>query len=165
MKSTYILIGCICLLAMAVMPAQALTAKALTINVDTGGNAQIDFTYDLTFAEQAAIFFNVANPSDQLRNALENNLNKQVTVVKADSFSADVIIPSFATVSQSNGTETVTTPAFSFANAQNQIQQSWWAGINSINLAPQVTTITFPDGYQAIYDNQISIPSVTHQIG
>ena len=64
MKSTYLLIGCICLLALAVMPAQALTAKSLTINVDTGGNAQIDFQYDLTFAERAAIFFNVANPSD-----------------------------------------------------------------------------------------------------
>ena len=99
-------------------------------------------------------------PPTELRNALENNLNEQVTVVKADSSSADVIIPSFATVSQSNGTETITSPAFSFVNAQNQIQQSWWAGINSVNMAPQVTTITFPDGYQATYYNQISFPSV-----
>ena len=66
MKSTYLIIGCLCLLAMAVMPAQALTAKALTINIDTSGNAQVDFQYQLTFAEQAAIFFNVANPSDEL---------------------------------------------------------------------------------------------------
>jgi|SRR5208337_71660 len=164
MKSTYLIIGCLCILAMAVMPAQALTAKALTINLDTSGNAQVDFQYQLTFAEQAAIFFNVANPSDELRNALENNLNEQVTVVKADSSSADVMIPSFAAVSQSNGTETITTPAFSFVNAQNQIQQSWWAGINSVNMAPQVMTITFPDGYQAMYYNQISFPSVAHQM-
>jgi hypothetical protein len=146
------------------MPAQALTAKALTINLDTNGNAQVDFQYSLSFTEQAAIFFNIANPSAELANALDNNLNRQVTVVKADSSSADVIIPSFATVSQSGGTEVLTTPAFSFANAQNAIQQYWWASLISVNLAPAVTTITFPDGYQATFNSQISFPSVSHQI-
>ena len=118
-----LLIGCICLLAFAVMPAQAFTAKALTISLDTNGNAQVDFQYDLSFTEQAAIFFNIANPSAELATALENNLNRQVTVVKTDSSSAEVIIPSFATISQSSGAETMTTPAFSFANAQNAIRQ------------------------------------------
>jgi hypothetical protein len=165
MKGTYLLIGCICLIACAVMPAQALTAKALTVNLDTSGNAQINFQYDLTFAEQAAIFFNIANPSNELKNALESNLNEPVTVTKADSSSADVTIPSFATVSQNNGTETITSPAFSFVNAQNQIQQQWWAGINSVDMTPGMTTITFPDGYQSVYYNQISFPSVTHQVG
>jgi hypothetical protein len=146
------------------MPAQALTAQALTINLDASGNAQVDFQYQLTWAEQAAIFFNIANPSQELGNALEANLNEQVTVVKADSSSAQVIIPSFASVSQANGTETITTPAFSFANAQAQIQQQWWAGVNAVNMAPAVATITFPDGYQAAYYNQISFPSVSHQI-
>ncbi len=85
MKSAYLLIGCICLLACAVMPAQAFTAKALTISLDTNGNAQVDFQYDLSFTEQAAIFFNIANPSAELANALDNNLNRQVTVVRADN--------------------------------------------------------------------------------
>ena len=165
MKSTYLLIGCICLLAWAVMPAQAFTAKALTINLDANGNAQVDFQYDLSFAEQAAVFVNIANPSAELKTALENNLNRQVTVVKADSSSADVIIPSFATISLSNGTETMTTPAFSFANAQAAIRQYWWAGLISVDMSPDVTTITFPDGYQATYNDQISFPSVSHQIG
>ena len=164
MKHTYFLIGCICLLAFAVMPAQAFTAKALTIDLDTNGNAQVDFRYDLSFTEQAAIFFNVANPSAELANALENNLNRQVTVVRADNSSADVIIPSFATLSQSNGAEVMTTPAFTFANAQNAIRQYWWAPIISVDLSPDVTTITFPDGYQTTYNDQISFPSVSHQI-
>jgi hypothetical protein len=164
MKSMYFLIGCLCLVSLAVMPAQALTAKALTIQLDAAGNAQIDFQYDLTFAERAAIFFNVANPSEELKNALQNNLNTQVTVTKADSSSADVIIPAFASASQANGTETITSPAFSFVNAQNKIRQQWWARVNAVNMAPAVTTITFPDGYQAVYYNQISFPSVTHQL-
>jgi hypothetical protein len=164
MKGTCLLIGCICVLALAVMPAQALTAKALTINLDQNGNAQVDFQYDLSFTEQIAVFTNVANPSAELKNALENNLNRQVTVIKADSSSAEVIIPSFAAISQSNGTETMTTPGFSFANAQNDIRQYWWSSLVSVDLSPKVTTITFPDGYQAVYDNQISFPSVSHQI-
>jgi hypothetical protein len=146
------------------MPAQALTARALTINIDANGNAQVDFQYDLTFAERAAIFFNIANPADHLRTALVNNLNRDVTVVKADSSSADVIIPSFATVSRSNTTTTITTPAFSFANAQNQIRQSWWAGLNAVDMSPDLTTITFPDGYREMYNKQLSFPSVTHQV-
>jgi hypothetical protein len=164
MKSIYLLIGCICLLAFAVMPAQAFTSKALTINIDANGNAQVDFQYGLSFTEQAAVLFNVANPSKELKSALENNLNREVTVVKADSSSAEVIIPSFAAISQSNGTETMTTPAFSFANAQKAIQQYWWASLISVDMSPDVMTITFPDGYQATYNNQISFPSVSHQI-
>ena len=158
------MIGCICLLACAAMPAQALTAKTLTITMDTSGNAQVDFQYELTFAEQTAIFFNIANPSDQLRNALEENLNEPVTVLKADSSSSDVMIPSFASTSQSNGTDTINTPAFSFVNAQNEIRQQWWASIDSVDMSPDVTTFVFPDGYRITYNNQISFPSITHQL-
>ena len=86
----------------------------------------------------------------------------EVTVVRADSSSAEVIIPSFATISQSSGAETMTTPAFSFANAQNAIRQDWWSSLISVDLSPDVTTITFPDGYQATYNDQISFPSVSH---
>jgi hypothetical protein len=165
MKAICTLIACACLLGLAVMPAQALTARTLTVNLDTSGNAQIDFQYDLTFAEQAAIFFNIANPAQELSNALESNLNEPVTVTKADSSSADVTIPGFASTSLDNGTETITSPSFSFVNAQNQVRQQWWAGINSVDMTPGMTTITFPDGYQSVYYNQISIPSVTHRIG
>jgi hypothetical protein len=164
MKTSYFLLGCLCLLALAIMPAQALTARALSVNVDAGGNAQVDFQYSLSWTEQAAVMINVADPAKEIKNALESNLNEQVTVVKADTSSAEIIIPAFASVSRSNGTETLTTPAFSFANAENAIKQYWWASLISVDLSPGTTTITFPDGYQATYYSQISIPSVSHQI-
>jgi hypothetical protein len=164
MRGIYFFIGCMCLLAFAVMPAQAFTAKALTITLDTNGNARVDFQYDLSFTEQIAVFANIANPSEEIRTALENNLNRDVTVTKADSSSVEVTIPSFAAISQSGGTETMKTPAFSFANAQNAIRNYWWAPLISVDLSPDMTTITFPDGYQALYTNQISIPSVSHTI-
>ena len=119
----------------------------------------------LSFTEQIAVFANIANPASELKTALEDNLNRQVTVVNADSSSADVIIPSFATINQANGKETMTSPAFSFGNVQNVIKQYWWSPLVSVNMSPEVTTITFPDGYQTIYYNQINFPSVSHQVG
>jgi hypothetical protein len=58
----------------------------------------------------------------------------------------------------------MTTPALSFAQAQQIMQQYWFASLISPDLTPQVTTITFPDGYQATYNNQISLPSVSHTL-
>jgi len=164
MKSVYLLIGCVCILAFAVMPAQAMTAKSLTINLDANGAAHVDFQYELTFAEQAAVFINIANPGEELKKALENNSGKEVTVVKADSSSAEVIIPSFAEIRQSNGIKTMITPGFSFANAENVLKQYWFAALISPDLSPDVTIITFPDGYQTTYNNQISVPSVSHTV-
>jgi hypothetical protein len=164
MKLSYLLIGCILVVLLAVMPAQAFTANTLTVTLNANGDAQADMQYDLSFVEQAAIFFHAANPSAALQTALQDNLNRPVTVVSADMSSADVIIPSFASVVQSGSTTTITTPSFSFANAQQEIRNEWYGSLISADFAPQTTTITFPDGYQANFYNQISIPSVSHTI-
>ncbi|MGA2104408.1 hypothetical protein [Methanoregula sp.] len=162
MKPSYLILGCILIVLLAVMPAQAFTAKTLTITLNSNGDAEAVMQYDLSFVEQAAIFVHATNPGADLQNALEANLNRPVTVVRADTSSADVIISSFATVTPSGNATTVTTPSFSFANAQQDIQNQWYASLISADFAPQTTTITFPDGYQATYYNQISIPPVTH---
>ena len=146
------------------MPAQAFTAKTLTITLNGNGDAQVDMQYDLTFVEQAAIFFHVANPASELQNALQENLNEPVTVVRADDSSAEVIISSFAQVTQSGGITTMTTPAFSFSHAEEVMKQYWFAPLISPDLTPQMTTITFPDGYQATFNDLISIPSVSHTV-
>jgi len=80
MKFGYLAIGFLCVVCLAVMPAQAFTAKTLTISLDQNGNAQADMQYDLSFAEQAAIFFHAADPATLLQNALQENLNRPVTV-------------------------------------------------------------------------------------
>ena len=66
--------GCILVVLLAVIPAQAFTAKTLTITLNGNGDAQADMQYDLSFVEQAAIFFHAADPSAELQNALQNNL-------------------------------------------------------------------------------------------
>lgn len=164
MKFRYFIIGFLCIACLAVMPAQAFTAKTLTVTLDENGNAQADMQYELSFTEQAAVFLHAADPATTLQSALEQNLNRPVTVVSADMSSAEVLVSSFATVSSKDGTTTMTTPAFSFASAQQAIKNQWYAPLISADFAPQTTTITFPDGYQDTHYSQISIPSVSHQI-
>ena len=164
MKLSYLLVGGLLIALLAVMPAQAFTAKTLTITLSPNGDAQANMQYDLSFMEQAAIFLHAANPSTTLQNGLQDNLNRPVSVVNADMSSAEVDISSFASISQTGGAETLTTPAFSFANAQKAIQNQWYASLISANFAPQTTIITFPDGYQATFYNQIDIPSVSHTL-
>jgi len=164
MKFRYLFLGGLLIVCLAVMPAQALTAKMLTVTLNEYGDAQADMHYDLSFVEQAAIFLHAANPASALQTALQENLNRPVVVISADSSAAEVIIPGFATVAQSDGATTMTTPPFSFANAQAAIKNQWYAPLISADFAPQTTTITFPDGYTATYNDQISIPSVSHTV-
>ena len=164
MKRSYLILGGLLIVLLAVMPAQAFTAKTLTVTLNGNGDAQADMQYDLSFMEQAAIFFHAANPSAALQSALSENLGRQVTVNSADMSSADVTIPSFASVTPSGNTTTMTTPDFSFANAQQEVKNEWYGFLISANFAPETTTIIFPDGYQTTFNNQISIPSVSHTI-
>ncbi|HNX17105.1 MAG TPA: hypothetical protein PKM50_02120 [Methanoregula sp.] len=162
MKTGCLFIGCLCILAFAVMPAQAFTSKTLSITLDEYGNAQVDYEYKLTFVEQAAVFVNIANPADELKAALENHFHREVTVTKADSSSVQVNIPSFAAIRKYDGQPAMMTPAFSFARAENELRRYWFAPLITPDLSPDVTTITFPDGYQVRFDNQISFPTVWH---
>ncbi|MDD1703083.1 MAG: hypothetical protein LUQ31_08915 [Methanoregula sp.] len=164
MKYSILVIGCICIVLLAVMPAQAFTAKSLTLTLDQSGNADANMQYDLSIPEQAAFFFHVADLNSELKNSLESNLGHQVTVVKVDGSSADVIINSFATVTRENGTTVMTTPTFSFANAEEAVKNKWYSSFISADFAPQTTTITFPDGYPVTYNNLVSIPSASHQV-
>jgi len=62
MKPSYLILGCILIVLLAVMPAQAFTAKTLTITLNSNGDAEAVMQYDLSFVEQAAIFVHATNP-------------------------------------------------------------------------------------------------------
>ncbi|MFA5332347.1 MAG: hypothetical protein WC342_08215 [Methanoregula sp.] len=164
MKYSILLTGCLCVVLLAVMPVQAFTSQTLTISLDGAGNAQADMQYELSIPEQAALFFHVADLKSELKSALENNLGEEITINKVDGSSAEVIIPSFATLSYTNTTSTMATPEFSFASAQDSLRNKWYSSFVPADFAPETTTITFPDGYQASFNNLITIPSVSHQI-
>jgi hypothetical protein len=162
MRPLYLLIGCLCLCAFIILPAQAFSIQTLTVTLGQNGDAQVNLQYQLTLVERAAVFLHIANPASELESALTENLNEPVTVEQADSSSADISIPSFASVSGSPGASIMATPSFSLEHAQLVVEQYWFAPLISPDFTPQLTTITFPDGYRQTFYNQISIPSVMH---
>ncbi|MFA4859336.1 hypothetical protein [Methanoregula sp.] len=164
MKRVYLLLACLCLLAFAVMPAQAFTAKSLTVTLAPNGDAVIDMQYDLSFLEQSAVFFRMADPATELKKAFDSNTNQQITVNSVTSSSANILVPSYARVSQKDGSTTLSTPAISFERAETVLKTYWFAPLISADFSPGVTTIIFPDGYKTIYYEALSMPTVTHTL-
>ena len=164
MKQTSLILLCCALCLLAVMPAQAFVAKSLTITLEEDGDAQIDMQYELTFVELTAVFLRVADPAEELKSAFESHSDKPVTVTKATSSSATVIVPAFATIHEGNGKHTIVTPAISFENAQAVMNNYWFAPIVSPDFSPQITTVIFPDGFQATFDNVLSLPPISRPV-
>ena len=162
MKALCLLAGCLLVVLFAVMPAQAFTAKSLTVTLSADGDAQADMQYDMSFLEQTAVFFRIADPAAELKKAFDANTRYPVSVPKATSSSATVIIWSFATVSGTGNDATMVTPEVSFAQAEQVLNQYWFAPLLSPDFSPEVTTIIFPDGYQVTFNNVLAIPPVQH---
>jgi hypothetical protein len=164
MKKLFILIGSLCLLAFATMPVQAFTVKSLTMNIAPDGDAQFDIRYDLTLFEEGAIFFRITDPAYELKKAFDTNSEQPVTVTRATGSSAQVIIPSFASVITDETGTTVITPSVSLERAQKVLDQYWFAPLISPDFSPDLTTIIFPDGYRISFENTLVIPSVPHHM-
>jgi hypothetical protein len=164
MKNIRCLVIGFCLVALAVMPAQAFTMKSLSITLDQSGNADMDLRYDLSFFEQSAVFFKIADPAMELQSAFNSGSAEPVTVTGATSSSAQIHVPLFAGVTVVNGRNTMTTPEVSFEHAQQVLDTYWFAPLVTPDFSPALTTITFPDGHQELFDDRLTIPSVTHRM-
>jgi hypothetical protein len=164
MKKILCLIIGFSLVALAVMPAQAFTMKSLSITLDPGGNADMDLQYELSFFEQSAVFFKIADPTGELQSAFNSGSAEPVTVTGATSSSAQIHVPSFADVTTTGGKTTMTTRAVSFERAQQVLNNYWFASLVTPDFSPALTTITFPDGHKELFDDRLTIPSVTHRI-
>lgn len=165
MKYTVFILAGIFILACMAMPAQAFTMKSLDIAVAQNGDATINAQYDLSFLEQTAVYFQLADPAHELQTAFNTKSPAPVTVQSVSAASARISIPSYADVkSDGNGT-TYTTPSLSFERARQALNGYWFAPLVSLDFSKGVTTVTFPDGYTRQFTGQISIPSVSHRIG
>jgi hypothetical protein len=164
MKQTYLILTCLALCALAVMPAQAFVAKSLTITLAPDGDAQIDMQYELSFLEQSAVFLRIADPAAELKKAFDSRSDQPVTVTKATSSSATVIVPSFATVHQGKGKYTIVTPVVSFAKAQDVMNSYWFASLINPDFSPAVSTVIFPDGYRATFNDVLTLPPISRPV-
>jgi ATP/maltotriose-dependent transcriptional regulator MalT len=162
MKKVHAVFLSLCILVMAAMPAQAFTANSLTIKLADNGDAEMDMQYELSFLEQTAVFFQIANPADELKDAFDSHSSAEVTVPEATDSSAIVLVPLFADISAAGEKTTMITPELSFERAQQVMDEYWFASLVSPDFSPGVTTVIFPDGHKDIYYEALTIPSVSH---
>ncbi len=160
-KFSFVLVA-FCILSAAILPVQAFTAKSLTITLAPGGDAEMNIQYELSFFEQSAVFFQIANPAHEIKKAFDMNGPEPVTVLEATSSSAIILVPGFATVTREGATSTIVTPPVSFEKAQQVVNGYWFAPLVSPDFSPAVTLVRFPDGDRAVYYDVLVLPSIMH---
>jgi len=162
MKRPICLAAIILLVLLIAYPAQAFTADSLAISVKDNGDASVTFDYTLTWMENLAVFMRVADPATELRNALESNFKKPVTILGVSDREAQFVVRDFAQVSRADSATTWKTPGLSFAAADNVLKQYWFAPLVNPDFSPAVTEFTFPDRYKAEFENKLEIGPIIH---
>jgi hypothetical protein len=151
-------------LVLAVSPAQAFTAKNLDIAVQDNQDARITFDYDLTWYESVFVFSKIVDPANELAKELKNQFRKNVVVTSVSGNQAQFLVENFASRKVSDGVISLNTPALSFKNAENVLKKYWFAQFISPDFSPEVTRVSFPDGFSELFYNKDQIPSVRHII-
>jgi hypothetical protein len=162
MKKSAVLLVVLLVLSAVAYPALAFQADTLTITLDRQGNADVMFTYHLSWVEYFAVFLRIADPGTEIKKALEDNLHKTVIIESAGTDSTRLTVEGYATVKGSGGSATMSTPGLSFEAAQKILESYWFAPLISPDFSPTLTTVRFPDGYEATFPNAITIPPITH---
>ena len=155
-------LGTLLVLAVLIVPGTAFTSKSLDINVDTEGSALISLDYELNIFEDIAVWLNIVDPAESIKNAIESNTGRPTEVYSVTGRSAVFRVAQFATTSQTDGKITQTTPQISFAQAEEALKGQWFSFLISKDLSPATTTVRFPDGYTQTYTEQLVIPTLTH---
>jgi hypothetical protein len=160
-KSAGILIV-ILLLSTIAYPALAFQADNLTISLDPEGNANVAFTYHLSWLEYFAVFTRIVDPAIEVRQFLEENLDRTVIVQSAGTDSTWLTVESFAAVERSDRATTLTTPEMSFLAARKVLESYWFSPLINPDFTPAITKVRFPDGYEETFSSVAGIPSLTH---
>jgi hypothetical protein len=146
-------------------PVQAFTAKSLVIDVNNTGDAVITFDYQLSWIENVAVFVRIADPGTELKKAFESNFHAPVAVMEAGSGRSQLYVKGFASETLRDGNVTLTTPALDFREAEQVLDQYWFAPLINPDFSPAVTRIVFPDGYEQVFNDQDQISRVSHTLG
>lgn len=150
------------ILLLAVPPAGAFRATSLDIVVQENTDAVITFEYQLSWFEHAAVFARIGDPGTELKKALESNFHKPVQVTESDAGRSQFYVKGFAARQVKNNVTTMKTSALSFRGAEEVLKQYWFAALISPDFSPDVTRVSFPDGYTETFYDQDQIPKVSH---
>jgi len=153
------------LLAAAVLPASALTSDALDIIVvNETGDAEVDFQFTLTWYERVAVWLNLMNPADMMKEALSTYSDKEVDVLSVTDSSTSMLVYGFARVEAADNATLYRTPEMRFADSEAVATQYWFGPLLDIDTTPAQTTVTFPDGYNETFADAQTIPQIEHEV-
>ncbi|MGC9435592.1 MAG: hypothetical protein ACP5C4_05845 [Methanomicrobiales archaeon] len=158
--------GLVLVLALCVVcaPAAAFSADRLTVDIGTGGDAEISFAYSLSWLEQIGVYFRIADPAGELQRSLEDLSGKPVTVTEVSSGRAVFEVQEFAhTRAVPDGVQ-YRTPAIDFTDAEAELKKQWFAPLIRPDFSPQETVVRFPDGYTERITDALSLPRLTHVV-
>jgi hypothetical protein len=145
-------------------PVTAFRAERLDIRVLPDGNGDVQFDYSLSWFEHVAVFLRVVDPAQQLEQELEAYSGTDVQVQSVTDSSATLRITGYASVTQSSGKTTYTTPELQFHDAKEIAKHYWWAHIVTVDFRPDITTVTFPDGYSETFAHAAKIPVIIRTV-
>lgn len=145
-------------------PASAFTADTLAIDLNADGDAVITFDYSLSWVEYLAVYLKIGSPSEKLSKAFAGHSDRPVSVIAADEQSMRFVVSGYAQAVAGEDGMTYTTPTLSFAGAQKILDEYWFAPLISPDFSPETTVVTFPDGTEEVFTNQITIPALTHTV-
>jgi len=152
---------CACVFA---APVSGFTADSLDIAVLENGDGEVTFTYRLSWFEHIAVFFNIADPADELKYALEGYSHRRVDVSEVSAGSASFYVQGFATLEESDTAIWYATPPLSFRNAETMLNECWFAPLVTPDFSPATTRIVFPDGYEERLVGAPEVPRLVHII-
>ncbi len=147
-----------------VMPAGAFTADDLALTIQENGDAEIRFDYTLNWMERFAVFLRIADPADEFRSALERAYKKPVEVQSVSSGSAVFQVEGLASLKESEDGVRYSVPALDFSYALVELEKYWFAPLVQVDLTPDLTTLTFPDGHTESFVRVAGIPATSHII-
>jgi hypothetical protein len=165
-SSVRLILVALVLIAIA-LPASAFEAQKLTIDIAENGDAAVRFDYRLSWIEQFFAFIQIVHPDQDLGKLLEGYSHKEVQVTSTSPDHSAFQVAGFAQVITEDGGVTYVTPALTFGDAQAVLKEKYpYAAflIDSLDISPNETAITFSDGYQVVYPDQDEIPRVTHTV-
>ena len=165
MNFAQIVFGLLLIAGIFAVPAAAFTINNLAVDIAEKGDAEIAVDYSLTWVERVVVFMRIATPDQQLEQSLEGYSGKEVTVTQATPAGTELFVEEVVQVDDGPEGTIYTTPSMDFSVAEREAKGYWFSRFVTVDASPEVTVITFPDGYQEKFYNIAYIPSVTHQTG
>ena len=118
---------------------------------------------ELSIFVQGIVFFQIADPVQELKKAFGTNFKEPVAVREATSSSAIILVPGFATVSNAGAISTMIIPPVSFEKAQQVMTDTGlhrWSHPTSGRLNPGQVT----DGHRIVYHDVLAVASISHEM-